>query len=211
MTDESQGSGQHNTSRLKRRDMLRAAAVAAPGVLVGSGLSRPRPRPSLGTIASRQDERRLPLEHEFLFQLTPTLEPGLVLANIPLGMRQIAYVTGGEVDGPQIKGEVLPGGGDWLLFRPDGVGVLDVRLTIRLDDGELLYAFYPGYAVFSPEVFAQVLAGEAVDPATYYFRTTPRFETGSETYSWLNSILAVGVGEIGPGAAWASYSVYRVL
>ena len=36
---------------------------------------------------------------------------------------------------------------------------------------------------------------EEVDPAEYYFRTAPRFETGDEKYSWLNGIVAVGTGE----------------
>jgi hypothetical protein len=30
--------------------------------------------------------------------------------------------------------------------------------------------------------------------ATYYFRTTPYFETSSEMYSWLNRICAIATG-----------------
>jgi hypothetical protein len=33
--------------------------------------------------------------------------------------------------------------------------------------------------------------GEKVDPSTYYFRTTPRFETGHPKYAFLNRLLAV--------------------
>jgi hypothetical protein len=30
-----------------------------------------------------------------------------------------------------------------------------------------------------PEVIAAIARGESVDPSTYYFRTTPRFEAGT--------------------------------
>jgi hypothetical protein len=34
-----------------------------------------------------------------------------------------------------------------------------------------------------------------VSPQEYYFRTTPRFETGAAEYAWLNDIISVAVGE----------------
>ena len=43
--------------------------------------------------------------------------------------------------------------------------------------------------------------GEVVDPARYYFRTLPRFETSAEAYAFLNRIVAVGVGEARPDGA----------
>lgn len=33
--------------------------------------------------------------------------------------------------------------------------------------------------------------GEEVDPAKYYFRAMPVFETGAAKYDWLNRIVAV--------------------
>ena len=42
-----------------------------------------------------------------------------------------------------------------------------------------------------PEVIAAIARGETVDPARYYFRTTPRFETAHPTYAFLNHIIAV--------------------
>jgi hypothetical protein len=41
-------------------------------------------------------------------------------------------------------------------------------------------------------VLARLGRGEPVDPATYYFRTTPRFETAAPAYAWLNDVIAVG-------------------
>ena len=67
------------------------------------------------------------------------LEEAQEIGATPQGNRRIVYVTGGTFEGPKLKGEILPGGGDWVLFRPDGVGQLDVRATARTDDGDLIY------------------------------------------------------------------------
>jgi hypothetical protein len=36
------------------------------------------------------------------------------------------------------------------------------------------------------------------DDANHYLRTLPRFETAAPKYAFLNRLLAVGIGEIGP-------------
>jgi hypothetical protein len=36
--------------------------------------------------------------------------------------------------------------------------------------------------------------GDIVDPHSYYFRTTPEFETGSPKYAWLNNVVCVCSG-----------------
>ena len=70
----------------------------------------------------------------------------------PEGLRVNVYVTSGEVFGPKLRGRFRPAGGDWLLIRPDGVGVLDVRATMKLDDGALVYTTYSGVAELGPDV-----------------------------------------------------------
>ena len=55
----------------------------------------------------------------------------------------------------------------------------------------------------------RIQKGEDVDPGEYYFRTTPVFETGSEKYSWLNKIIALGVGALAP--ARVRYKVYEIV
>ena len=45
---------------------------------------------------------------------------------------------------------------------------------------------------------AALARGEKVDPSTYYFRTTPRFETGHSKYAFLNCLLAVSSGDRRP-------------
>ncbi len=95
------------------------------------------------------------------------------------------------------------------MIRPDGASKLDVRTTLRTDDDHLIYMTYRGIATMSQETLQRILQGETVDPSEYYFRTTPYFETGSEKYSWLNRIVAVGYGE--RTQAGVSYKVYAIL
>jgi len=149
------------------------------------------------------------LKTELLCEMSATLGEVQELGATPHGNRRIFPVTGGTFAGPKLKGEVLPGGGDWMRVRPDGASELDVRITLRTDDGHLIYLSYRGIAAVSPEVMQRRAKGEAIAPAEVYFRTTPVFETGSEKYGWLNRIVAVGVGKRKPTAV--EYTVYTVL
>ena len=69
-----------------------------------------------------------------------------------------------------------------------------MRLHLKTDDGALILMRYQGLRHGPAEVMRRLDAGHAVDPAEYYFRINPMFETASETHGWLNRILAVGAG-----------------
>jgi hypothetical protein len=64
-------------------------------------------------------------------------------------------------------------------------------------------------ASWPPEVIAAIARGETVDPALYYFRTTPRFETAHPTYASLNRIVAVAEGD--RRADGPIYAIHEVL
>jgi hypothetical protein len=115
----------------------------------------------------------------------------------PHGTRTVVTISGGTFEGPRLRGTVV-GGADSLLLRPDGVLELDLRVTLRTDDGALILMSSFGLRHGPPEVLAAIARGEAVDPATYYFRTTPRFETAAPSYDYLNRILAVATGDRRP-------------
>src|SRR5262245_51847563 len=102
----------------------------------------------------------------------------------PHGTRTIVPIGGGSFDGPRLRGRILPGGADWLLLRNDGVLELDLRVTLETDDGALVHMASFGLRHGPAEVIAALTRGERVDPATYYFRTTPRFETGHAKYAF---------------------------
>jgi hypothetical protein len=134
------------------------------------------------------------LRAEFLLQLAADLDEPQTLAGTQHGTRRIMYFKGGAFSGPELNGRILPGGGDWVLLRSDGVAELDIRLTLRTDLDELIYAAGAGIFDISQQARQRILDGRDVDPASYYFRTTLAFETGAERYRWLNRLVAVGVG-----------------
>ncbi len=151
----------------------------------------------------------LDLKSEFICEVVGDLGEPQQIGLTPHGARMILPVIGGTVKGPEINGEALSFGADWLLFRSDGVGEVDVRVTMRTDDGELIYASYRGILKVDPGIMARIQNGEDIDPSEYYFRTTPVFETGSEKYNWLNQIVCVGVGKIEPKRV--RYKIYQIL
>lgn len=138
-----------------------------------------------------------------------TLAPALELGETPDGRRRIIAITGGRFSGERLSGTVLPGGGDWQVIRSDGVAYLDTRYTLQTDDGALVYCRNVGYRHGPADVLKRVAAGEAVDPALYYMRTTPWYETGDARYAWLNKIVCVATGA--RRAAAVELEVFEVL
>ena len=132
------------------------------------------------------------------------------LGAVPHGTRRTVPLNGGDFDGPRLRGTVLPGGSaDWLLLRADGVLEMDLRVTLRTDDGALISMKSFGLRHGPPEIIAALGRGETVDPSTYYFRTMPRFETAHPGYSFLNRLIAVATGDRRPEGP--VYTIHEVL
>ncbi|MEU4742691.1 DUF3237 domain-containing protein [Actinosynnema sp. NPDC023658] len=151
------------------------------------------------------------LDTEFLFDLVVDLHPRLDIGDGPFGRRILFGASGGSFEGPELRGGLEAGGGDWALFRPDGAMALDVRLTLRTHDDALIHMTYGGRWVVPPALRADLahpVKRHQVDPTRYYFRTTPLFETGAERYAWLNDIVCVGSGYV--VEAGIAYKVWRV-
>jgi hypothetical protein len=138
-----------------------------------------------------------------------TLAPAQEVGDTPMGRRRIIEITGGRFSGERLSGKVLPGGADWQVIRADGVAYLDTRYTLQTDDGALIYVQNVGYRHGPADVLKRLGAGEAVDPALYYMRTTPWYETGDARYAWLNRIVCVASGA--RRAAAVELDVFEVL
>jgi len=137
--------------------------------------------------------RTLSLSTRHLFDMVVDLDVPLIIGDTPKGNRQILVGTGGEFRGDRLAGRILPHGADWYLTRPDGVGELDVRVTLEAENGALIYMRSEGFLKFEREMAKRVLSGVA-DPSEYYFRERTLFETESELHLWLNSIIGIGTG-----------------
>ena len=132
------------------------------------------------------------------------------IGTVPYGTRRTAPLGGGTFEGPRLRGSILPGGSvDWQLLRSDGVLEMDLRCTLKTDDGGLISMSSFGLRHGPPEIIAAIGRGEIVDPSTYYFRTTPRFETAHPAYAFLNRLAAVGTGDRRPDGP--IYTIHEVL
>lgn len=144
------------------------------------------------------------LEHIMTYRAE--LAPPQVVGKAQFGTRQIFEVTGGTFEGPELKGEILTCGGDWLLTDDKGIGRLDVRVTFLTDDGAHIFMQYQGILELNETANKALAEGGGTDYADQYFMTQPRFETGDERYLWLNRTVAVAQGRLQPGAV--EYEVF---
>lgn len=136
------------------------------------------------------------LEH--IYGMHVDLEPPQMVGQTPAGTRQIFVVKGGTFEGPKLKGELLPGGGDWALLRSDGAVQLDVRASMRTEDGALIYGYYSGLIIASMAIYGRIFGGEDVPLSEYYFYVNPMFQTAAPQYEWLNRKIAIGRGKVIP-------------
>jgi len=144
-----------------------------------------------------------------LFVLRLNVRPLQIVGETPGGFRRIGVVPGGTFSGARLSGTVLEGGSDWQSVRSDGSTGLDVRLVLKTSDDALITMAYRGVRHGPAEVIARLERGEAVDPASYYFRIAPFFETAAPQYGWINKIAAVGTGHrLADGPV---YSVFELL
>lgn len=131
----------------------------------------------------------LPVEH--LFRMSLVIDGHHMITNGPEGTKVVAPIASGDVDGPRLRGTIVPhSGADWLSIGPAGEMRIDVRATIATDDGAHILMTYRGVLV---------------DGVT---RAAPLFETGDDRYRWLNTIQAIGIGTANAGAV--VYEIYAL-
>jgi hypothetical protein len=143
-----------------------------------------------------------------LFVLHEQVPPLLVVGQTPDAFRRIGVIQGGSFEGERLSGEVVSGN-DWQAVRTDSCIKLDVRLVLRTTDGALIVMTYQCLRAGPPELMEKLDKGETVDPASYYFRMNPLFETSAPKYDWMNRIIAVGTGHRLPDGPL--YSIFEVL
>ena len=139
------------------------------------------------------------LKHTHLLTMQLTVDYAGIksIGKTPGGLRRIAPVTGGTFSGERLRGTVQ-GGADWVINRPDGVMVIDVRLTLETADGALIYLTYQGRFLAEPEAMRRFGKGELLAPHEFSLAIIARLECGDERYAWLNNAIVVGTGEQTP-------------
>src|ERR1700722_1024077 len=134
------------------------------------------------------------LQTRYVFSLAILVGTPIVAGDIGHGVRRIIPILGGEVRGEGIKGTIFPCGADFQTIRPNGFTELEAKYAFELDDGAIVYIENIGIRFGPKELLDRIAKGEIVDPASIYFRSVPKYETGAEKYDWLMENLFIGVG-----------------
>ncbi len=83
---------------------------------------------------------------------------------------------------------------DWATLNDDGtIASLDVRATLKTEDGAIIYMEYGG----------------RMDMSTGLLATAPTFQASAEPYLWLNKVQAVAAGAINPDTGMLIYTLYE--
>jgi len=137
---------------------------------------------------------------EFLGLVEARLAPAHALLEAPFGGRLIVDVIDARIEGPRLRASLVGcAAADWVTVSPDGsVGALDVRATLKTDDGALIYSEYRGRVRFGADGLHQVY-------------TSPRYETGDPRYAWLNGLQCIGKGVSNARERWLRYRLYAVV
>jgi hypothetical protein len=166
-------------------------------------------------MTQADDPRSIPpsppgIATEYAFTVHASLSPTIVVGHGPEGLRRYVPITGGTVDGPHVKGIVLPAGGDTQVMRIDEVLAVEAKYVIRTHDGVHIAVVNRGLRHGPREVIARLTQGQSVAPTEYYFRTVAQFEAPLDSdYVWLTRSLFMGTAERQADAAIVHF--HRVL
>jgi hypothetical protein len=130
---------------------------------------------------------------EYICSFTATLRREMI-GPLAEGIRVNYHITGGEVDGPKLRGKLRPGGADFANMRRDGVGLLDIRFTIETHDGAVIYVVGSGRAYSSEDTYERALKGDL--PATIPTRAALYLATVHPSYLWVNRLQFIEIGEM---------------
>jgi len=114
----------------------------------------------------------------------------------PKGTRLVVDVTEITLKGDRVNATLATNdGADWGTVSEDGILMaLDVRFTLKTDDGAFIYVEYGGRGNLAEGTIA----------------VAPTFQTGHEKYKWLNSVQAIAAGQVNLETGKLIYRLYEV-
>ena len=113
----------------------------------------------------------------------------------PKGHRVVIDVPSMTLEADGFKAQLATNDcADWATLSDDGsLAALDVRATLKTDDGAYIYVEYGG----------------RMDMNTGLLATAPTFQTSAEKYLWLNRVQAVAAGSIDTDTGILTYNLYE--
>jgi hypothetical protein len=119
----------------------------------------------------------------------------VIVGDGPKGSRMVVDVLSVKLRGQRVRAELATNdAADWLTISDNGkLGALDVRLTLKTEDGAFIYVEYSG----------------RMDMEAGLIAVAPTFQTGSPDYSWLNRIQGVAAGSVNADTGLLTYTLYE--
>jgi Protein of unknown function (DUF3237) len=167
---------------MNRRQWVQAASSIAAAALSGSQQATAAPQSD--TESDLPTGARVPAMN-FVYDCDATLSPAIAFGETLEGTRRIIPITGGTVQGPRIRGEVLSIGADWNLSRKDGASSVEAAYYLRTNDGVIIRVVNKGVGAMA----APVTKTDDAEP--FFMFTTPVFEAPAGKYDWLNRSIFV--------------------
>lgn len=118
----------------------------------------------------------------------------------------------GWAKGPKINGRIVAPAGDWIRIMPAGNARIDVRQTVKTDDGALIYISSNGIVSYTKESWNRLMKEEVITGEDHYLILAPTMQTSAEKYLWLNHVQCIGKvveAKIGENA-FVKYDIYVV-
>jgi hypothetical protein len=169
-------------------------------------------------VVQPMDTRTAPPRHRpamFVPRLDHVAHVDVSLAERPelVGETPAGYIVNwppvrGTLDGPALRGTLIPGGEHQVIIRPDGIGALSVSVTVETHDGALILVRYSGTADYGEDWSRR--AERESWPAVLPIRSQVRLLTCDARYRWLNRLDCLGVGEVRAGTFSYVYDMYAV-
>lgn len=116
--------------------------------------------------------------------------------------------TASEVSGRKCAVSSGPLVATGYLLRTGGVGLLDVRAPMELDNGTLIYTTCGGVAGLGPDAYNLLLKG--ILPPRPELRVVPLYYTSHPEYLWLDGLQCVGVRVFDVAQSKVSYDIYAM-
>ena len=110
------------------------------------------------------------------------------------GTRRVIPILGGTCTARDWTAKVMPGGADFQLIVNERMARLEARYLLETDAGDRICVHNDAVRTAAPEVMAQLVRGEPVDPASVYFRCAPRFEASAPSLAWMMERVFLGTG-----------------
>lgn len=113
----------------------------------------------------------------------------------PKGHRMVVDVTAVRLVAEGFEASLATNdAADWATLSEDGtLAALDVRATLKTEDGAIIYIEYGG----------------RMDMTTGLLATAPTFQTSDPRYLWLNRVQAVAAGEVNLETGVLVYTLYE--